>query len=685
MDQPTDAHPRVVTRLRISPALSRRSSSVEYLDAEGSHSVTPRAAGQHSAAQPQPPPLAKFSAGKTRDVPPLPVPDRPAPSTRNLSGSGPIEQRMHFSTPPTDSKPPMVQRRNSPSTLPEQPVSTRVQLGGMAALQRDLQECRLQNEALRQKHETTVASLEAELKQKLSVEQELRQQLERQQQQLLYKQEQEEAQGQGGSTTTTVPDDSPIATGSAVEQVAVEPRSDYKVETADKAILTEPDEELVQARNASEALARQLDQVQQEKQQLLAQLEQEKQHFLAQAAQEDRSAEHSSLGAESQLRAALTKAGGVSTAELRAAIGATAALLEEARRELAAQELRETRAAYELLHSATEGDDEGILESTIEHARETQVDEEELERATSKLEALRALTPEERAAKEADKARVDGKKEAFLLTRRDDAAALRPLLEGHCGEKGWRTWKDQAGRSLHAYALFHKAQRVQRLLSTLDEQDDRPTTGATLLRASHKHGPVELFKPPASLDDGVDLPCGKISPKSVLVSEADTKRRSPVGPTNARKGFIGAKTVVEPPSPRCSEEEAETMKAPAFRAAVQNDTAKLAEVLERVPRSIWKAWNNKAGKDLLTLSEERGSSAAYAMLARSLGLLQDRKFEAFQEREDVWVLVPGEVQPRRATVTKDADADSNYVSVEFWDGDAPATEVEHSLVCKASA
>jgi len=136
--------------------------------------------------------------------------------------------------------------------------------------------------------------------------------------------------------------------------------------------------------------------------------------------------------------------------------------------------------------------------------------------------------------------------------------------------------------------------------------------------------------------------------------------------------------------PTCSSEEATTMKAPAFRAVVQNDGLRLAEILALVPLETWSSWENKAGKGLLTLSEERGSQAAYAILARALGLLQERKHSAFEEREDVWVFVDGDVQPRRATVLEDASEEAETVRVEFWDGDSPPQEVDHSLVSKVT-
>lgn len=154
-------------------------------------------------------------------------------------------------------------------------------------------------------------------------------------------------------------------------------------------------------------------------------------------------------------------------------------------------------------------------------------------------------------------------------------------------------------------------------------------------------------------------------------------------------------SVPEPPIEESFEEDKEelspeeleriaALKTPAFRAVCQDDTTKLAEILETVPREIWESWENKAGKNLLSLALERGSSAAYAVMERALGNLQERTWPSFEEREDVWVMLPGEVQPRRATVMEDTPSEAPDVLVEFWDGDDPASRVEHSLVTKVS-
>jgi len=51
-----------------------------------------------------------------------------------------------------------------------------------------------------------------------------------------------------------------------------------------------------------------------------------------------------------------------------------------------------------------------------------------------------------------------------------------------------------------------------------------------------------------------------------------------------------------------------------------------------------------------------------------------------EEREAVWVFLPGEVQPHRATVLEDTPEEAEVVLLEYWDGDTPPERVERCLV-----
>ncbi|CAK0893018.1 unnamed protein product, partial [Prorocentrum cordatum] len=97
---------------------------------------------------------------------------------------------------------------------------------------------------------------------------------------------------------------------------------------------------------------------------------------------------------ESRLRSVMTSHGST-TAELREAIKATQALLDQAGRELAAKQLRERRAAFEQLHQAMDKEDEAALEAALVAARAAEVESVDIEKAEAKFEALRSMTDEE--------------------------------------------------------------------------------------------------------------------------------------------------------------------------------------------------------------------------------------------------------------------------------------------------
>jgi len=427
---------------------------------------------------------------------------------------------------------------------------------------------------------------------------------------------------------------------------------------------------------------------------------------------------------ESRLRSALAGRGGT-TAELAEAIAAVEAMVSEAKRELQNRKHRERRAAYEALHKAETCDDEAVLEQALAEAQRTEVDREEIEKAEAVLAKLRSMTREEREAKDAAKRRAKSKEQAFLLVKRDAAEALRALLaaveeeedalpEAARGQR-WAAWKDHAGRTLLRASKDLRAKAAHEVLKELiDAQaaaqaaaqagesspSRRGMSGATPASASPERSPI-LHTQAAQAEactsgdvrlSGLPPSFGEVPAKSIDASAAApllpgfgddrASKRASAGPA--------PETTPEAPTPTPSVEAQEPIKGEdelrtkAFRSVVKDDTASLAEVIiDRVPVSIWSAWKNKAGKDLLTLSEERGSSAAYSLLAKALGLLKERKRESYEEREAVWVLFTGEVQPRRATVLEDTPAEADEILLEFWDGDEPASHIDRSYVLKA--
>jgi len=110
------------------------------------------------------------------------------------------------------------------------------------------------------------------------------------------------------------------------------------------------------------------------------------------------------------------------------------------------------------------------------------------------------------------------------------------------------------------------------------------------------------------------------------------------------------------------------LKKKAFRAVCQDDCETLTEVFGCISSDTWSTWANKAGKNLIDLSQERGSKAAYSLIAKSLGLIKEVKRELFEEREAVWIFSAGDVQPRQATVLEDTPLEADKILIEFWDG-----------------
>jgi len=296
----------------------------------------------------------------------------------------------------------------------------------------------------------------------------------------------------------------------------------------------------------------------------------------------------------------------------------------------------------------------------------------------AKLALLRSLTAEQRAAKALNELVIEKKKEAFLLVKKDNASALQELLEGLDESVQWQDWRDYMGRTLWRFALELSVTRTPVYLA--------PLLG--LQSPGEKKRPPDADAPPTLV---AALRC---QPQPAGHTEDTPRRASGEVPTSdVAQSFAsidgGQDNAVDAPEqsdaekpPPPTEAELAEIKAKAFRSVVQDNTSGLLEVLQRLEMDTWREWQNKAGKDLLTLSQERGSSGAYSVLAKALGLVQELKRDSFDEREAVWIFAQGEVQPRRATVLEDTPEMADEVLVEYWDGDDPATLVERCLVRK---
>lgn len=431
---------------------------------------------------------------------------------------------------------------------------------------------------------------------------------------------------------------------------------------------------------------------------------------------------------ESRLRSVLVSASTTST-QLRQAVGAVESLLDEARRELAAKQLRERRAAFEQLHEAVAKADEENLDIAIKAARAAEVDAEDIEKAEAKLTELRSLTAEQRAARAAREVEAKKKKDAFLLVKKDDASSLEALLV-ELTETGirWQDWRDYAGRTMWHCAQELRATTVQRLLAPLLDQkaagdkakaaESAPRTGGSRFgipsgeaaapaeqqAASGSGGPAgqgpqdglsqstttDARQKAERIINGTDRPAGGQGTGAAddFTSVDSTNTGSPTPSPAANSGAASSSDIgaeVAPPERTLTPEEEEKLKSKGLRAVVQDDADTLHSILDAVPSDVWSKWRNRAGKDLLTLSTERGSSTAYSMLAKALGLVKELRRETFEEREAVWVFPPGEVQPRRATVLEDTPEEADEIYIEYWDGDQDPEHVERCLVRKMNS
>jgi len=429
---------------------------------------------------------------------------------------------------------------------------------------------------------------------------------------------------------------------------------------------------------------------------------------------------------ESRLRWVMTNHC-VPTEELRQAIGSVEALLAEAKRELAARELRERRAAYERLHNALGSSNASELEEAITVSSGLDIDGTDIDLAKSKLEHLRSLSAAEVAAQEARKQLMETKLRAYQLVKQGQAAALKEFLRDASVAGAWPHWRDHSGRSLLVYARQVRAKTVQDCLEHLlvvAESQAQITP-----RSSPRSSPATpRFSPPQSpcwsgqrfIPYHVQAEAGTSPERQVTTPEPPsgpkcpaqvTSPETPSGPKNnprvttpdvapwwtdeihSSAVSVCAGTDASPcsiaskdtPQASLGEADSETaLRLQAFRAVVKDDTKELNNILNNLSQDVWSSWQNKGGKNLLTLAQERQATGSYALIGRALGLLQERKREAFEERETVWVLCPGEVQARHGTVIEDAPADGDTeLLLEFWDFPGPPQKVDRANVLKA--
>lgn len=424
-------------------------------------------------------------------------------------------------------------------------------------------------------------------------------------------------------------------------------------------------------------------------------------------------------GSEGRLRAVLTSRTSTSS-QLRQAIAAVEAMLEEARRELAAKELRERRAAFEALHAALDARSEQLLPTAIANARRTGCDEEDVAKAEAVLQDMQSLTAEQRQAKEVSELVKEKKAEAFLCVKRDHSEKLEQLLLALPEGVRWQEWRDHAQRTLWRCSQDLRAEKVKLVLAPLlGLAEDKAGKRKSRKKNPRKSSDMSEGNTPSSLGSPVSPSRGDSAPTDV--SFAITPPSSPrglqpqhhrphasrdrlganaVGPqVSAEDAFSHAfetvgsgwatseatslpgspRSVCSPPKPGVETDEEKITKAKAFRAVANNDHESLQEVLDCTDIETMQRWLNKAGESLLVVAEKRRSNL-FAMLAKAFGIAREQQRDAYEEKQAVWVYTPGEPQPRQATVLEDTPMEADTVMLIFWDGDEPAKHIDKNRV-----
>eukprot|EP00927_Polykrikos_kofoidii_P037996 TRINITY_DN32229_c0_g1_i1.p1 TRINITY_DN32229_c0_g1~~TRINITY_DN32229_c0_g1_i1.p1 ORF type:complete len:1020 (+),score=175.17 TRINITY_DN32229_c0_g1_i1:38-3061(+) len=440
---------------------------------------------------------------------------------------------------------------------------------------------------------------------------------------------------------------------------------------------------------------------------------------------------------EGHLRKVMTRSE-ATTVEMEEAISSVEALLNEAKHELSGKQRREKRAAFEALYEAIDARNEAELENALARARLVGVDTEDVEKAEIALAKLFGMTDEERARKRLHKLNVESSRRAFLYVKKDEDELLQTLLENLDDGLRWQDWKDHAGRTLLQCAHDLRATNVQQYLagklriesmpppaplstsvaSSLDGFNAAPSESASPAVASDMSEPVAISQRPRRVtrnlqeefqnESGNDSFMAAISsnPKVSAVPPSSPVSVSVVGGTSHPISSEQRCSAVDEPSHAAeacatsgsqgngalakplqfltlSESEELEVKTMSFRSVVKDDFQAIKEMIAMVPQDTWTSWRNKADKDLLTLAIERGASKSYSAIGKALGLVSEMKREVFEERESVWIMFVGEVQPQRATVLEYTPASADDVLIELWTGHDAPTRVQRSLVLKS--
>jgi len=294
-------------------------------------------------------------------------------------------------------------------------------------------------------------------------------------------------------------------------------------------------------------------------------------------------------------------------------------------------------AALEELEDASEKGAEETLSAAIVAAQQAGVDTADLVKPQERLRVLRAMTQDEHAAKAARKALQKQKKAAFALVKQDDIVKFKELLDEVGENVSWCKWMDPLGRTVWRCAKDLRAMRLQEFLEELGSSDDQPKAKA------HRPTARQML---------LQLEQGQQQQEQRRQQQNEDMNQTQCNPLN------------EHTEEACSaEDHTAVSKSRAFRAAAQNDCVTVNEIISSVSIDIWSKWENRAGKTLLALSQERGSAAVHLLVAKALVILKHLKREAFEEREAVWVYRRGDVQPKRATVLATTLEDTEMIPI----------------------
>jgi len=369
--------------------------------------------------------------------------------------------------------------------------------------------------------------------------------------------------------------------------------------------------------------------------------------------------------------------------DLKQAINASEALLNEAKREHANKKFRAKRAALEGLEVAVEKEEDETLFAAIVVAQQADVDAVDLEKAEEKLKTLREMTQEQRAANTARELLQKQKKIAFTLVKKDDVMNFKELINEVGEGVSWRDWKDPLGRTVWRCAKDVRALRMQEFLKQLGVGDVQIKAKVQRLMSKQILQQTEPQQQQCQQqeqgqqqqqEDMNQTQCFPVDEHTEVVQHRASLDLSECRVDSSMDSNC---------SSRCpTGDSIAIVKSKAFRATAQDDFGTLNEIIGSVSVDIWSKWENRAGKTLLTLSEERRSATVHSQIAKALGILKQSKRETFEERESVWVYVKGDVQPKRATVLANTLEAAEMIPIEYWEGNQPATCVNRCSVRK---